>query len=121
IYGRTYRTKAVVTLGAHDYNVMAWLQYWFFYYYNVGPDNEALGIHLPGDHEGDWEMIQIGLDSLLTPVLAVFSQHKRGSWVEWSQIETYGLNGDRPVVYVAVGDHSSHFHGGSLDIPDVGS
>ena len=35
-----------------------WLQYWFFYYYNPWLPTQILG-----DHEGDWEMIQVALDS----------------------------------------------------------
>ena len=38
-----------------------WLQYWFFYYYN---DFQLAGPFLSGgNHEGDWEMIQIRLDA----------------------------------------------------------
>ena len=46
---------------AREANGTRWAQYWFFYYYN---DKNFLGIGL---HEGDWEMIQLRIDSSDAP------------------------------------------------------
>jgi hypothetical protein len=93
VYGR-----AVVSGG------ITWLQYWFFYYYN--PYN-ALG---QGVHEGDWEMIQLGLRSDGTPLLATYAQHGKGESCSWDEVEK--IAGTRPVVYVANGSHASYLSSG---------
>jgi len=74
-----------------------WLQYWMFYYHNP--------IEV-GEHEGDWEMIQVGLDSANAPEVVAYSQHTGGQACDWEEIE---LSGGRPVVYVAEGSHASYF------------
>ena len=85
-----------------------WLQYWLFYYFN---DKSLAGI---GDHEGDWEMIQIGLDRGGHPELATFAQHKGGERRPWKQVETLDDAPDAPpVVYVALGSHASYFQTGN--------
>lgn len=58
-----------------------------------------------GEHEGDWEMIQVGLDSSNQPDVVVYSQHTGGQVCDWDEIE---LSGGRPVVYVAEGSHASY-------------
>lgn len=85
----------------------AWLQYWFFYYYNNFPIDGG------GDHEGDWEMIQIRVDANATPQLAVYAHHNSGGWSVWRDVERARSDNDRPVVYVALGSHASYFHRGS--------
>lgn len=85
----------------------AWLQYWIYYYYNdfpIGPRG--------GDHEGDWELVQIKLDPLAKPVYAVYSQHDGGSKCVWRKVQTDGL---RPIVYVARGSHANYFRKGAHD------
>jgi hypothetical protein len=87
-----------------------WLQYWFFYYYNnfqlIGPLLSA------GNHEGDWEMIQLLLDADEQPVTAVYAQHKGGESRPWAQVARAGADPDSPVVYVARGSHASYFTAG---------
>jgi len=73
------------------------VQYWFFYAYNNGPLN---------DHEGDWEMIEIVLDSG-QPVWVAFSQHLKGQRASWGDVEK--MNSTHPVVYVARGSHANYF------------
>ena len=51
-----------------------WLQYWLFYYYN---DYQLLGPLSGGNHEGDWELVQLRLDAAEQPEQIVFSQHKQ--------------------------------------------
>lgn len=85
----------------------AWLQYWFFYYYNDYPGTDS------GDHEGDWEMVQILVDGQARPRLAVYASHKSGMVADWEtegKIEKTGPGNTRPIVYVALGSHASYFH-----------
>jgi hypothetical protein len=74
------------------------VQYWFFYAFNPGTLNE---------HQGDWEMIQIVLDSTETPQYAVYSQHHAGEKAEWNDVEK--VDDTHPRVYVALGSHASYF------------
>jgi hypothetical protein len=86
-----------------------WLAYWCFYFYN---DFNLLGPFLhAGDHEGDWEMIQLRLDPASeTPDLAVFAQHTHAEERPWTGVQR---EGDRPVVYPARGSHASYFAPGT--------
>lgn len=86
-----------------------WLEYWFFYFYN---DFNLIGplIHA-GDHEGDWEMIQLRLDpGGATPDVAVYAQHTHAQERAWSDVERVG---SQPVVYPARGSHASYFAAGT--------
>jgi hypothetical protein len=79
-----------------------WLQYWLFYYYN---DYQLLGPLSGGNHEGDWELVQLRLDANEKPVQAVYTQHK--------QAESRAFTGTTPTVYVARGSHANYFSKGS--------
>jgi len=74
------------------------VQYWFFYAYNNAPLN---------DHEGDWEMIEVILDSEQKPVSAAYSQHLKGQRASWGDIDK--VDSTHPVVYVARGSHANYF------------
>jgi hypothetical protein len=88
-----------------------WLQYWFFYYYD---DFQLAGPLLSaGDHEGDWEMIQIRVDDAGTPQQAVYSQHKSAEVHDWSYVQTVPADPDTPLVYVARGSHANYFRPGT--------
>jgi hypothetical protein len=102
IYGR------VVNSGGRT-----WLQYWFFYYYN--PQN-VLGF---GVHEGDWEFVQVALDSDGAPTVATFAQHDGRERCAWNQVRR--TSGGAPVVYVALASHASYFAAGVVSrgwLPD---
>ena len=92
VYGRA------VTAGGKT-----WLQYWLFSYYN--PQN-VLGF---GVHEGDWEFIQVGLDTDGVPDVATYAQHSGGERCAWSQVVK---SGGAPVVYVALASHASYVSSG---------
>ncbi|WP_028066187.1 hypothetical protein [Solirubrobacter soli] len=79
-----------------------WLQYWLFYYYN---DYQLLGPLSGGNHEGDWELVQLRLGANEKPVQAVYSQHKLA--------ESRPFSGTTPIVYVARGSHANYFSTGS--------
>jgi hypothetical protein len=95
-----------------------WLQYWFWEYYNP---KHVLGF---GRHEGDWELIQIGLEDG-TPRVATYAQHNGAAGCAWEELE-HREDGDgvHPVVYVAPFSHASyfeartHWHPGGPDTPD---
>ncbi|MCJ7613217.1 Vps62-related protein, partial [Candidatus Bathyarchaeota archaeon] len=74
------------------------IQYWFFYAFNPGTLNQ---------HQGDWEMIQIVLDSTETPQYAVYSQHHAGQIAQWADVEK--VDATHPRVYVALGSHANYF------------
>jgi len=73
------------------------VQYWLFYAFNPGQVNQ---------HEGDWEMVQIVLDSAENPLYAVYSQHFSGERASWSDVEK---DDSHPKVYVALGSHANYF------------
>jgi hypothetical protein len=82
------------------------LQYWFFYYFNWHPAPTTLG-----DHEGDWEMVQVELDARGIPGRVTYAQHGGGEQCNWSLVTRTGDG--RPAVYVAQGTHASYFRPGS--------
>ena len=92
-----------------------WLQYWLWCYYNP---KHLLGW---GKHEGDWEVVQIGLAEDGTPEVATFSQHEDGEAREWEDMRRQG---DHPLVYVAPLSHACYFEPGAhpyvlgVDNPD---
>jgi subtilisin family serine protease len=87
-----------------------WLQYWLFYYYN---DKSLAGIGL---HEGDWEMIQIGLGDDGMPAVATYAQHTGGERREhWDDVRREH-GGQSPLVYVGLGSHASYFDPGEYRI-----
>lgn len=88
-----------------------WLQYWFWYYYDV------FGLEGFGDHEGDWEMIQVGLGELGNPGATTYAEHHDDEAdscnfdvLDW----TAGLYLNvSPVVYVGNGTHASYIRPGT--------
>ena len=102
LYGRVVRGD-----GGRD-----WLQYWFWLYYN--PKN-LFGF---GKHEGDWEMVQIGLGSDGRPELVGYAQHDSGEARKAGEVEWVERDGGRhPVVYVAPMSHASYFTSGTHPYP----
>jgi hypothetical protein len=89
-----------------------WLQYWFFYYFN---SYEVSGL---GYHEGDWEMVQIGLANGGSPELMTFAVHGYAFKAPWSDVEKDSVSG-APHVYVAARSHASYPESGTsaIDVP----
>ncbi len=86
-----------------------WVQYWFFYYYN---DYNLIGPFIgAGRHEGDWEMIQIGVDAAGDAAVAVYAQHDHAGSYDWDQVDLEPGT-QQPIVYVARGSHASYFEPG---------
>ena len=97
-----------------------WLQYWLWLYYNP---KHLLGF---GRHEGDWELVQVGLGHGGAPELVTCSQHATGEARSWSQVEKeHHQDGQHPVVYVAPFSHACYFEEGAhpylagIDNPDA--
>lgn len=87
-----------------------WLQYWLFY-----PDNpQDRGIVRAGRHEGDWEMLQVGLGRTAKPELVTLAQHHWRQGCAWRELEH---RSDAPVVYVAHASHATYARRGRVDRP----
>jgi hypothetical protein len=84
---------------------LTWRQYWLWYLYN--PKRYA-GF---GEHEGDWELVQVGYCRAGEPILVTCSQHKTGSKREYWTVE---LRDGRPVIYVALDSHANYFVPGQI-------
>jgi Vacuolar protein sorting-associated protein 62 len=78
---------------------LTWVQYWLWYLYN--PKRFVV----TGEHEGDWEFVQVGYAGE-TPICMTASQHKAGGARMWWELEH---REGRPVVYVAHGSHANYF------------
>ncbi|NWG09498.1 MAG: Vps62-related protein, partial [Nitrososphaerales archaeon] len=81
--------------GSESYIV---IQYWLFYAFNNGPLN---------DHQGDWEVIEVILNSSEEPLYASYSQHESGEKTSWANVEK--VDGTHPKVYIAKGSHANYF------------
>ena len=102
VYGRVVRED-----GGRD-----WLQYWFWLYYN--PKN-LFGF---GKHEGDWEMIQVGLGAGGEPEVLAYAQHDSGEARAAGDVEWVERDGGRhPVAYVSPLSHASYFEAGTHPYP----
>ena len=118
--GGGYRDKTYGRV-VHNPGWLLWLQYWLFYYAEpLGPPVST------GAHEGDWEMVQYGLDpTTFEPQVAVYSQGGHAERCNWSSVPQQlvqvfgGPNYYIPVVYVGAGSHSNFFTKGSSG-QDVG-
>ena len=99
IYGRSVPLQDGGTL----------LQYWFFYY------NNPKTFVTIGDHEGDWEMIQVRLSAEGLATEATYAQHEQGERCSWESVERSASG--RPLVYVAYESHASYFWAGDHLIP----
>ncbi len=89
-----YTVYARVALDSYSSKTV--VQYWFFYAFNPGRLNV---------HEGDWETVQVFLDSDGKPEFAAFSQHEGGELVAWADVEKSGAH---PKVFVALGSHANY-------------
>jgi hypothetical protein len=112
-----YANRAYGRVAAHG--GYTWLQYWLWLYYNP---RHLLGF---GRHEGDWELVQIGLDASGEPQLVTCSQHRTGEGRPWKRVSRQPFaDGEHPVVYVAPFSHACYFEEGAhpylggIDNPD---
>jgi hypothetical protein len=102
VYGRVVRTGTAIVL-----------QYWLFYY-----DNPLLLPATPfgtfwQSHEGDWELVNVILDTDEQPLEAAYSQHCSGQRKPWAAVTKSPSGSTHPVAYVALGSHANYFAPGS--------
>ena len=108
IYGRAVRTGTRIVL-----------QYWLFYY-----DNPLILPPTPvgtfwQSHEGDWELVNVVLDSDETPLEAAYSQHCSGQRKAWSGVTKSPSGSTHPVAYVALGSHANYFAPGAGSLGSI--
>jgi hypothetical protein len=88
---------------------LTWVQYWLWYLYNPKK------VIVTGEHEGDWEFVQVGYGGE-TPVCVTTSQHRSGGSRMWWEMER---DDGRPRIYVALGSHANYFR--PVDqLPEIG-
>jgi hypothetical protein len=88
---------------------LSWTQYWLWYLYNPKK------VLVTGDHEGDWEFVQIGYAGD-QPVCMTASQHRSGGSAMWWEVKKRER---RPLIYVALGSHANFFE--AVDqLPELG-
>ena len=85
-----------------------WLQYWLFYADNP----QDRGIARSGRHEGDWEMLQVGLGPDARPRAVTFAQHSWRQGCAWPDV---AREGRAPVAYVAHASHATYPRRGTHD------
>jgi hypothetical protein len=108
VYGRVIRTEDLVVL-----------QYWLFYY-----DNPLILPATPvgtfwQSHEGDWELVNVILDSGEQPVEAAYSQHCSGERRVWDDVHTWPAESTHPIAYVALGSHANYFDTGTGALGEI--
>ena len=91
-----------------------WLQYWYWYYYN------SLGVKGVGVHEGDWESVQIGLDSEYKPDVVILSEHDGQVKCDVEEEEIELNETGAPIVYLGRGSHANYAKPGVYYLPVVG-
>jgi hypothetical protein len=111
----TYEEEAERRFGNVGYRRVArgggftWVQYWLWYLYN------PKRIFVTGEHEGDWEFVQVGYAGDQAFCVAA-SQHKSGGSRMWWDCER---RDGHPVIYVALGSHANYFQ--PVDqLPEIG-
>src|SRR5215203_480308 len=118
IKGRDYRTQYVALRKARPDlknklvaravrdpdSSQLWLQYWLWYLYN--DYNLAFNAGL---HEGDWELVQLGMDGE-QPEVVVYAQHDQAERRGWGEVRK--TDDGRPIVFSARGSHASYFEPG---------
>lgn len=90
---------------------LVWWQFWLWWLYNP---KKYMG---RGEHEGDWEMVQIGCadDAGDRPILMTCSQHDGGEKREFWRVT---LEDKHPLIYIARGSHA-HYFAPVRDVTDV--
>ncbi|MHB8793409.1 MAG: fibronectin type III domain-containing protein [Thermoleophilia bacterium] len=94
-YPEQYYARVVRNSSADRFEI----QYWIPYYFN----------NFDNYHEGDWEMVQVDLDSDFEPRGAAFSQHTgalKKSWAYLDHRDTHAVS------YVGKGSHANYFAAG---------
>lgn len=86
---------------------LLWRRYWLWYPYN--PKRYA-GF---GEHEGDWELVQLGCCGERA-ILMTVSRHGNAGKCELFNRSKLQFRGPQPVVFVALGSHAHYFRRGQI-------
>lgn len=78
-----------------------WLQYWLF----LADNPQDRGILRTGRHEGDWELVQVGLGAGERPGALTLTQH---SWEEACGWDAVRAESGHPVIALANGSHAAY-------------
>ncbi|HEY2716603.1 MAG TPA: hypothetical protein VGI73_10340 [Solirubrobacterales bacterium] len=91
-----------------------WLQYWLFFYY---ADRGHLGVE---QHEGDWQLVQLGLGRDDEPRVATLARAGGSVQLAWDEVESAATEqGPVAVVYPARGSHAPLPRPGTYAAPVV--
>ncbi|HEV7562799.1 MAG TPA: GDSL-type esterase/lipase family protein [Solirubrobacterales bacterium] len=99
------------------------VQYWYFYYYDEWQAPVFAGL-LTQLHEGDWEVVSVGLDETRRPLFVADSAHCAGTWRYWDEVERSKLLPPpyvHPLVAVAQGSHANYPDPNQKRTPDPAS
>jgi hypothetical protein len=121
------------------------IEYWLFYPFDRWAVPHSAFGSLRQSHEGDWEVVVVGLDARYSPLFVAYSAHCGGVWRPWDTAPvvslpedtppplvtltsprprawtvTVGPDGHHPLVVVARGSHANYASTGSRE-PDWGS
>jgi hypothetical protein len=104
VYGRAFMNEGLVSL-----------QYWYFYYY------DSRGVENFGEHEGDWEAVQVNLNAQFEPSSVVMTEHTYVSTCGIEEMET--SESGAPYIYVAEGSHAGYPKAGlwEAELPFAGN
>jgi hypothetical protein len=83
------------------------IQYWRHYAFNTGKQINILGQRVDLSHGGDWESVDVVLNSQSLPDTVRFPGHVHIHSIPWSSTEH---SGDRLTIYVEAGGHQGHAH-----------
>jgi hypothetical protein len=121
------------------------IEYWLFYPFDRWAVPHSAFGSLRQGHQGDWEVVVVGLDARYSPLFVAYSAHCGGVWRPWDTAPvvslpedtppplvtltsprprawtvTVGPDGHHPLVVVARGSHANYASTGSRE-PDWGS
>ena len=97
------------------------LEYWLFYRFDRWRDHTSLG-WIDQQHQGDWEVVYVGLRANDTPTFVGYSEHCGGTWRPWTDVPVVAERGgtvvlgarqerlpaSHPLVVVAKGSHANY-------------
>jgi hypothetical protein len=92
-----------------------WLQYWLFYFHSakgIPGVSGAEGLLGAGLHQGDWELVQVGIPSAEVgaaepkPDVVVLAAHDYAHRIAWNEIDR--ANDGNWLVYVARASHATY-------------
>jgi hypothetical protein len=98
------------------------LQYWFFYRYDRW-DQPVLAGRLIQQHQGDWEVVSIGVSDADVPLFVAYSAHCGGIVEPWRHgvqlAKSNGMRTEHPLVATAEGSQANYPRADQHRAPDI--